>query len=96
MIGPDADEFDRGHFLGHASGGELDINLFPQDRRLNRGWSEEGKLFRKMESHAASHPGTFFFHGAVYADDSWVPDRLEYGVLLDDREWWIETFHNRA
>src|SRR5262245_25423141 len=33
---------DRGHFLGHVCGGELDVNLFPQARRLNRGWSSEG------------------------------------------------------
>jgi hypothetical protein len=48
-LGARAFAADRGHFLGHASGGELDINLFPQRRELNRGWSEEGKEFRGME-----------------------------------------------
>ena len=56
-LGADAFLADRGHFLGHASGGELDINLFPQLRELNRGWSVEGKVFRSMERFAAGHLG---------------------------------------
>ena len=87
---------DRGHFLGHASGGILDINLFPQRRELNRGWSEEGKRFRAMERHVADHPGTFFYHRPLYDDETWVPDRLEYGVLVDDRTWWVEQFRNKS
>jgi hypothetical protein len=46
-------EADRGHFLSHGAGGELDINLFPQRRELNRGWSIRGSRFRKMETIAA-------------------------------------------
>lgn len=86
---------DRGHFLSHASGGELDINLFPQRRELNRGWSAEGKVFRRMETYAASRPGTFHFHRAIYDDDTWIPNRLQYGILKDDSEWWIEDFANK-
>ena len=48
---------DKGHFLGHASGGVLDINLFPQRRELNRGW---------------------------------IPQSLEYGVLVEDSRWWVD------
>lgn len=77
---------DRGHYLGHASGGELDINLFPHRRTLNRGWSEDGKRFRRMEAFVATNEGTFFFHRAIYDDDTWIPAELEYGVLKDDRE----------
>jgi hypothetical protein len=87
---------DRGHFLGHASGGPLDINLFPQSRSLNQGKSVEGQLFRSMEKFVAKHPGTFFFHRARYQDATWFPTHLEYGVLKDDREWWVERFDNRS
>lgn len=86
---------DRGHFLGHASGGALDINLFPQQRDLNRGWSVEGKRFRAMERYVAQNPGSFFYHRPVYDDDTWVPAVLEYGILQQDGEWWIERFHNK-
>lgn len=85
---------DKGHFLSHASGGGLDINLFPHERHLNRGWSEAGKRFRAMEKHTARHPGTFYFHRACYEDDSWVPAQLHYGVLKDESEWWEDTFDN--
>jgi len=86
---------DKGHFLGHASGGILDINLFPHRRELNRGWSAEGKRFRSMERHVAEHPGTFFYHRPSYHDDTWIPHRLEYGVLVGNEEWWVDGFQNR-
>jgi len=86
---------DKGYFLGHAGGGILDINLFPHRRELNKGWSVEGKRFRKMERYVAEHPGTFFYHRPVYDDETWIPKRLEYGVLVDDRDWWVETFRNK-
>lgn len=86
---------DKGHFLGHASGGTLDINLFPQRRELNRGWSKEGKVFREMERYVAKHPGTFFYHRPIYDDVTWIPRMLEYGVLVDNQHWWIKSFNNR-
>ena len=86
---------DKGHFLGHASGGVLDINLFPHRRELNRGWSKEGKRFRAMEKYVAEHLGTFFYHRPLYDDGTWIPNKLEYGVLREDREWWIDTFKNK-
>ena len=95
VAGDDAFFADKGHFLGHASGGILDINLFPQRRELNRGWSEEGKKFREMERHVAEKPDTFFYHRPIYDDDSWIPKYLEYGVLKGDSEWWIESFANK-
>ena len=42
--------YDKGHFIGHAIGGNLDVNLFPQLTKINRGWSENGKRFRSMEN----------------------------------------------
>src|SRR5215510_664166 len=52
---------DRGHFIAHSIGGGLDVNVFWQDRDLNRGWSPEGKIFRQMETYCQEHPGTFCF-----------------------------------
>lgn len=86
---------DKGHFLGHATGGILDINMFPHRRELNRGWSDEGKRFRSMERHVTDHPGTFFYQRPTYDDETWIPQFLEYGVLVDNREWWIDTFKNK-
>lgn len=94
-LGGSSFDADRGHFLSHASGGALDINLFPQRRELNRGWSAEGKTFRRMEACVAARPGTFHFHRAFYDDDTWIPDRLQYGVLTDDHSWWVENFANK-
>lgn len=94
-LGSKAFTVDRGHYLGHASGGELDINLFPHRRELNRGWSQEGKRFRMMEAHVANNIGTFFFHRAMYDDTTWIPATLEFGVLREDGSWWRETFHNK-
>ena len=94
-MGDEAFAADRGHFLSHAAGGDLDINLFPQRRELNRGWSPEGRRFREMEKYTATHLGTFHYHRAEYDDLTWIPATLEYGVLRKDRDWWIERFRNK-
>jgi hypothetical protein len=73
---------DLGHFVPHAAGGPSNINLYWQDRRLNRGWSEEGRRFRAMEAFTSKHPGTLYFVRLLYEDDSAVPKLLEVGVLL--------------
>jgi hypothetical protein len=85
----------RGHFLGHASGDELDINLFPHRRDLSRGWAADGKRFRQMERYVALNPGAFFFHRPAYDDATWVPASLEYGVLMHNDQWWREVFANK-
>jgi len=95
ILGQKAFLADKGHFLGHASGGQLDINLFPQRRELNRGWSAEGKAFRSMERYVAEHPGTFFYHRPIYDDETWVPQVLEYGMLEDDTRWTVKRFANK-
>ena len=87
---------DRGHFLSHASGGELDLNLFPQRRDLNRGWSADGKNFRQMEKYVADHLGTFHYHRPVYDDATWIPASLDYGVPVDDSDWWVAVFANKG
>jgi len=87
---------DRGHFLSHAAGGDLDVNLFPHRRALNQGRSPEGRQFRAMERYTAKHLGTFHFHRAEYDDLSCIPATLEYGVLRDDRDWQVATFANKG
>jgi hypothetical protein len=64
---------DTGYFIAHSLGGGMDINLFPQKRIVNRGYSPEGSLFRKMENYALRHPDTLVFSRPIYFDDSWYP-----------------------
>jgi hypothetical protein len=89
-IGP----VDKGHFIAHSLGGSSSMNLFPQDRRLNRGWSEDGKKYRSMESFAADRPGTFVFHRPIYSDGTLWPRCFEFGLLKPDSELWVEVFDN--
>jgi hypothetical protein len=88
---------DKGHVFGRALGGRVDgleINLFSQARALNRGWSEEGKLFRRMEQHCAAHPGTFCYFRPRYRDNLACPASVEFGVLLPEGKLWVEEFEN--
>lgn len=85
---------DRGHFIAHCIGGGLDLNVFSQDRKLNRGWSSQGKTYRQMERYCQEHPGTFCFSRPVYRDTSSVPRWLEFGLLKDDETLWVEVFDN--
>jgi hypothetical protein len=88
------DRGDRGHFLAHAAGGGVDINLFHQDGKLNRGWSPAGKRYRAMERYCAEHVGLFCFSRPIYADATARPSQLEFGVLRPDRTFWVELFDN--
>ena len=87
-------ERDRGHFMAHCIGGGLDVNVFSQERRLNRGWSLQGKIYRQMETYCYDQPGTFCFSRPVYADGSSVPRWLEFGLLKTDQTLWVEVFDN--
>jgi hypothetical protein len=78
---------DRGHFVAHAAGGGLDLNLFPQLSALNRGRSPQGRIWRRMEDHAARNPGTPLFVRPVYGDSSWQPESIEVGLLVDESLW---------
>jgi len=92
---PGSDERgDRGHFVAHAAGGPLDLNLFHQDPLLNRGWSAEGKRYRDMERYVAEHEGTFFFSRPIYADTTARPAELEFGILMPEGRMWVELFAN--
>ncbi|MDR0949670.1 MAG: DNA/RNA non-specific endonuclease [Lachnospiraceae bacterium] len=85
---------DKGHFIAHASGGGLDVNLFPQRQDINRGLSQRGKVWRSMERYCSKHPGTFFFTRPTYTDHSWRPSELEMGILLSPNDLWVESFEN--
>ena len=85
---------DKGHFIAHAIGGGLDMNVFSQARDLNRGISEQGKAYRLMERYCYENAGTFCFSRPVYGDASSVPRWLEFGLLRDDGSLWVEIFEN--
>lgn len=85
---------DKGHFIAHAMGGGLDINLFPQARTVNRGWCQQGYLYRSMERYCTANSGTFVFSRPIYGDESWKPHYLEYGVIRSDGSLWIGEFGN--
>jgi hypothetical protein len=87
-------ERDKGHYMAHCIGGGLDVNVFSQERRLNRGWSPQGKVYRQMETYCYEQPGTFCFSRPVYADGSSVPRWLEFGLLKADQTLWVEVFDN--
>lgn len=88
-------DYDKGHYIAHTLNGDLDQNLYPQLREFNRGWSKEGKVFRSMERYCASNPGCFLFTRPLYADDSWIPAELDYGIYRTDQTLWAERFQNR-
>jgi len=86
--------YDKGHFIGHSLGGLLHINLFPQTKRINRGWSELGKLYRKMERYCEKNPGTYCFSRPIYAGYSAHPELVEFGVLKSAGHFWVNHFPN--
>ena len=89
--------WDKGHYIAHTIGGAVDgieANVFIQRRDLNRGWSETGKRFREMEKYCVSNPGTFCFSRPIYSDQTARPTFVEFGVLKENRELWLECFDN--
>ena len=85
---------DKGHFIAHAIGGGLDMNVFSQARDLNRGISEQGKVYRLMERYCYENAGTFCFSRPVYDDATSIPRWVEFGLLRDDGSLWVEVFEN--
>lgn len=86
--------YDKGHFIAHGFGGPVDINLFPQRRDINRGWSTEGKIYRDMEKFVAANPGTFVFSRAIYRGTSFCPSEIEYGYCQADLKFHVREFPN--
>jgi len=85
---------DKGHLVPHQIGGEFGQNIFPQDRELNRGWSEQGRRYRALEREAGATPGTFFFCRLVYTDETDFPAWVELGILRA-QELHVDRFRNR-
>ena len=90
--------WDKGHYIAHTIGGAIDgleANVFVQRRDLNRGWSAAGKRYREMEKYCVSNPHTFCFSRPLYIDQTSKPAFIEFGVLKQSDELWIERFDNR-
>ena len=81
--------FDRGHAIGHALGGRLDLNILPQTRSVNRGGN-----WRRMERFCQLNPGTYFFCRPLYVGLSAHPAEIEFGILRSDGSLWVESFKN--
>lgn len=103
FIGPTqkefGDEWDKGHFIAHEIGGSvtgIEVNVFIQLRALNRGWSDEGKIYRKMERYCRLNPGTFCFSRPIYDDETSKPSFVEFGVLRGANDLWVQIFDNRG
>lgn len=101
-VGPTEKTFgrgwDKGHFMAHSIGGavdQLEVNVFIQRRDLNRGWSDAGQRYREMEKYCGFNPGTFCFSRPLYLDQTAKPAFVEFGILKNVHELWIECFDNR-
>lgn len=88
--------YDKGHFIAHSAGGDIldSVAWFPQERRLNRGWSEPGSRYRQMETFCADNPGTFMFSRPIYHGRTFWPAFLEFGILRNGALE-VEAFDNR-
>ena len=70
------------------------MNVFSQARDLNRGLSDQGKVYRLMERYCCENAGTFCFSRPVYHDATSIPRWVEFGLLRDDGSLWVEVFEN--
>ncbi|MCW2993637.1 MAG: hypothetical protein JWQ18_1132 [Conexibacter sp.] len=86
--------YDRGHFVSHAAGGGMDMNFFPQAKGLNRGHGERGGPWRALERETVARPGTPLLVRPTYDGDSWVPEYIDYCIVVDG-QLRAERFHNR-
>jgi len=86
--------YDRGHFIAHTLGGDLNINIFPQRTDINRGRSGDGKLYRSMEIYCQKNPSTYCFSRPFYTSQSGHPFAIEFGALRADSTLWVNVFSN--
>jgi len=88
--------YDKGHFIAHCNDGQVDQNLYPQLRELNRGLSPQGKLFRSMERYIQQNEGVFYFVRPLYSDLTWIPDQIDFGIFTKEKGLLLNRFNNRA
>jgi hypothetical protein len=87
--------YDKGHFIAHSNDGQIDQNLYPQLKELNRGLSPQGKLFRSMERYLQKNEGVFYFVRPIYSDLTWIPDKIDFGIFTKERGLILNRFDNR-
>lgn len=88
---------DKGHAWSHAQGGrEGGPNYFRQARRLNQARSDNGRLWRGIESHLATNPGLSAFVRLIYARGNATdrPNEVEYGILPANGQFRAVIFPN--
>jgi hypothetical protein len=86
--------YDRGHFVSRAAGGGMDMNFFPQAKGLNQGHGLGGGVWRALERETVARPGTPLLVRPTYGGDGWVPEFIDYCIVVDD-ELRVERFRNR-
>jgi hypothetical protein len=69
--------YNRGHLIPHTAGSGLDINLFLQLAKVNRG------PFRSLERRAIKCPGCFYLVRLIYdsKNDGQLPDEIEQALF---------------
>ena len=85
---------DKGHMVPHQSGGDMGQDIFPQDRELNRGWSDEGKRYRALEREIGRTPSSLFVHRQIHIDATDFLGWIELAILRG-ADVSIEGFQNR-
>ena len=93
---PQLEGYDKGHFVAHCNDGQLDQNIYPQLKELNRGFSAQGKLFRSMERYCQNNPGIFYFVRPIYSDLTCIPDKIDFGIFTQQGGLLLNRFDNRA
>ncbi|PWK68319.1 DNA/RNA non-specific endonuclease [Mucilaginibacter oryzae] len=92
---PQLEGYDKGHFIAHCNDGQLDQNIYPQLKELNRGISLQGKLFRSMERYCQRNPGIFYFIRPLYTDLTCIPDKIDFGIFTRQGGLLLNRFDNR-
>jgi hypothetical protein len=88
---------DKGHAWSHAQGGrEGGPNYFRQARRLNQARSDNGRLWRAIETHLAANTGLSAFVRLIYAARNRTdrPDEVEYGIMPASGQFRAVIFPN--
>ena len=88
---------DKGHAWSHAQGGrEGGPNYFRRARRLNQARSENGHLWRAIETHLAANAGLSAFIRLIYGVGNQTdrPNEIEYGIMPASGQFRAVIFPN--